>query len=618
MNPKKTLLMGNEALAQGALEAGVTVATGYPGTPSSEIIETLANHTQDNLYVEWSINEKVALEVAAAASLAGLRSVCVMKQNGVNVASDFLLHLAISGTRGGIVLITCDDPGALSSMNEQDSRYFAKLVEIPLLEPATFQHAIDMTKWAFDLSEILKTIVMVRSTTRLSHGMGTVIPGALPDIPRKAHFEHDGPLLDYETGPVTCAPVVKKHEILQKKLEKAHALFNSSPFNVYTGPEKPDLLVITSGVATLYSKEAVHNLNLSNSVGVLSIGTTYPLPVDTIIKYLSTTEAVLFVEEVAPFIEESVKALIADVHDKPLKFYGKNNVMPKAGELNPDIVTNALSTIFDIPVIKKDISTLAPQRKLTFCAGCPHRASLWSIHKVLEKNGQYGFVCGDIGCYTMDIFSEFRTIKTIHSMGSGIGLASGFGKLDQFGLDQPVLAVCGDSTFFHAAIPALINAVHNSSNLILVVLDNKGTAMTGFQPHPGLPVDAVGNKAPSVDIADVCKGIGADVTVVNPFDLEKTQKILHDLMKKSGVRVLVLSQVCALSSEKKEYTVYVDENLCKGGYGCNKPCTQMFCCPGLVWDKEKEVTCIDEVICVGCGVCVDICPVGAIKKEEIP
>lgn len=609
--------MGNEALAQGALEAGVTVATGYPGTPSSEIIETLAHHTQDNLYVEWSINEKVALEVAAAASLAGLRSVCVMKQNGVNVASDFLLHLAISGTRGGIVLITCDDPGALSSMNEQDSRYFAKLVEIPLLEPATFQHAIDMTKWAFDLSEILQTIVMVRSTTRLSHAMGTVTPGTLPDTPKKARFEHDGALLDYETGPVTCAPVVKKHETLQKKLEKAHALFNSSPFNEYTGPESPDLLIITSGITTLYSKEAVYNLNLQDTVGVLSVGTTYPLPADTILNHVKTTETVLFVEEVAPFIEEGVKALCADVPNA-VTFYGKNNIMPTAGELTPDIVTTALSEICDIPVPKKNFSKIAPQRKLTFCAGCPHRASLWSIHKILKKNGQYGFVCGDIGCYTMDIFSEYRTIKTIHSMGSGIGLASGFGKLDQFGLDQPVLAVCGDSTFFHAAIPALINAVHNSSNLILVVLDNKGTAMTGFQPHPGLPVDTLGNKAPSVDIATVCTSIGAHVTVVDPFDLEKTEKTLLNLLKKSGVRVLILRQVCALSSkQEKKYMVYVDEDMCKGKYGCSKPCTQVFCCPGLVWDKEKEVTKIDEVICVECGVCTDICPVGAIKKEEI-
>ncbi|MEK7827706.1 MAG: indolepyruvate ferredoxin oxidoreductase, partial [Thermodesulfobacteriota bacterium] len=251
----EVLLMGNEAIARGALEAGVRVAAGYPGTPSSEIIETLSRFSEaGKLYVEWSTNEKVAMEVAAAASFAGLRSLCVMKQNGVNVASDFLLHLTGSGTRGGMVLVTCDDPGALSSVNEGESRHFARLMEIPLIEPADFQEAKEMTRWAFDLSEQIRNVVMVRSVTRMSHASGNVVLGTLPTLKGKAEFLCDGPVSDPERGPVISAPVVAKHRLQQEKLRKATALFEESPFNAYSGPEKPELLIITSSACMLYSR----------------------------------------------------------------------------------------------------------------------------------------------------------------------------------------------------------------------------------------------------------------------------------------------------------------------------------------------------------------------------
>lgn len=636
------LLMGNEAFARGALEAGASVAAAYPGTPSSEIVETLSKTAHSrNMYVEWSVNEKVALEVCAAASFAGLRSVCAMKQNGVNVASDFLLHLSLSGTRGGIVLISCDDPGAYSSMNEEDSRFFARFLEIPLLEPGTFQQAKDMTKWAFDLSETLKSIVMIRSVTRLSHGSGTVVPGVLPEEQVDAVFHHDGDLLDVVTGPVTCAPVVLKHELQQEKLKEAQKIFEKCPFNEYTGVEHPDLLIITSGVCSLYSKEAVHELQLENDVGILTLGTTYPLPVDLVKKNLCRTNTILIVEEILPFIEEQVKVIAAEMaSDIGVKiFYGKKEgTIPAVGELNPDKVMTALSKICGVPyqapeghAQKKALTSLILDRGLTFCPGCPHRASFWSINKVLTQNDRQGFVCGDIGCYTLDIFCGFRTLKTIHSMGSGVGLASGFGKLSQFGMDQPVLAVCGDSTFFHAVIPALINAVHHESDITVIVLDNYSTAMTGFQPHPGLSVDAVGNTVPAVDIAEVCRAVGADVAVTDPFDLEETQKVLGRMIQKKGVHVLILRQTCLLSLEKKKedesekeegkkrrYTIHIDKEKCIGeSYECNRLCTQVFCCPGLVWDEKEKVSQIDEVVCTGCGVCESICPVRAIIKEEV-
>ena len=264
----EVLLMGNEAIARGALEAGVRVAAGYPGTPSSEIIETLSRFAEPGrLYVEWSTNEKVAMEVAAAASFAGLRSLCVMKQNGVNVASDFLLHLTGSGTRGGMVLVTCDDPGALSSVNEGESRHFARLMEIPLIEPADFQEAKEMTRWAFALSEEIRSIVVLRSVTRMSHASGNVILGALPPAGGKAEFLCDGPITDPERGPMISAPVIEKHRLQQEKIGKAVALFETSPFNAYSGPERPELLIVTSSACTLYSREAVSLLGAEGEGG---------------------------------------------------------------------------------------------------------------------------------------------------------------------------------------------------------------------------------------------------------------------------------------------------------------------------------------------------------------
>ncbi|HOW57813.1 MAG TPA: hypothetical protein PKZ12_07405, partial [Smithellaceae bacterium] len=385
---KVVLYMGNEAIARGALEAGVNVACGYPGTPSSEVVESLSKVTTErNLYVEWSTNEKVALEVAAAASFASLRSLCVMKQNGVNVASDFLLHLTASGTRGGLVLVTCEDPGALSSVNEGESRYFARMLEIPLLEPATFQEAKDMTKWAFELSEKIHNVVMLRSVTRLSHASGNVICGRLPAKNSKAHFDYSGSMMDPLRGPVVSTPVVPKHTIQQKKLAETANLFEKILCNYYEGPKKPELLVITSSACYLYSREAIGMLGLQKRVGILKLGSTWPLPPQLLKKHLKAAGKVLIVEEVLSFLEENVKTLYAGCAKEigVKAFYGKNDgTIPSVGELNPDIVAAALGKIFRIkykPVADdyahamQEIEKIIPLRQQTFCAGCPHRAS---------------------------------------------------------------------------------------------------------------------------------------------------------------------------------------------------------------------------------------------------
>lgn len=648
----KVLFLGNEAIARGALEAGVAVVSGYPGTPSSEIIEMLASVAgQKKLYVEWSVNEKVALEVAAAASFAGLRSMAVMKQNGVNVASDFLLHLTASGTRGGLVLVSCEDPGALSSVNEGESRHFARMLEIPLLEPSDFQEAKDITKWAFELSEAIGNVVMLRSVTRMSHASGNVLCGKLPVRSRKAKFTYDGPVMDSQTGPLMSAPVVAKHLLHLQKLKIVEALFEKSPFNQYLGPAKPELLLLTSSVCFLYAKEAVEMLGLQKRAGLLKLATTWPLPAQLIATHLKKTNNVMIVEEVMPFLEENVKVLASGMARRIgiKNFFGKyEGILPSVGELNPDIVADAILKIPFVASLKKDkanssclpqirngqdeaylaearkAAALLPVREQTFCAGCPHRASFWNIANAIALDGRQGFVCGDIGCYSMAALSPatgYHTMPTLHSMGSGAGLASGFARLRQFGLNRPILTVCGDSTFYHAAIPALINAQHNRADITFIVLDNAGTAMTGFQPHPGLQFTAMKEPAPSVDIAAICQAIGLKVAISDPFDLSATSKILTSFLAEKGtVKALILRQACALSPEKKGkklFQVKVREELCLGdACGCNRLCTRIFRCPALTWDKDKKKAAVDEVICAGCGVCASICPRQAIEKIQ--
>lgn len=622
------LLMGNEAIARGALEAGVAVAAAYPGTPSTEIVETLATAGEElNLYVEWSVNEKVALETAVAASFSGLRGLTAMKQNGLNVALDFLSNLSVTGIKGGLVLVVCDDPGAISSTNEQDSRYVAKGLDLPLLEPATFQEAKDMTKWAFELSEEISNVCIVRSVTRISHGRGNVRLGKLSRGSKQAHFDTSG-------KPYAAIGMVsKRHKVLHQNLAKTMELYNSSPFNWYVGPRKPELLIVTCGSGWFYSLEAVKMLSLEKRVGILKLGTTWPLPKELVAQHMLENKKILVVEEIDPFLEHNLKEIAADLSPgRTWTFYGKESgSIEPFGEMNPDIVIQALANIFNVKYLPREVNyekkcaeivnEYVPHRELQYCAGCPHRAAFWAIKDALKLKGGDPIVTGDIGCYGMACgpTGYFQT-KTMHSMGSGTGIASGLGKLGQFGSNQPVLATCGDSTFFHAAMPALINAMHSESNLILIFFDNAGTAMTGFQPHPGTDKNAFGKPAPKADIESLCHALGIPVVVTDPYDVNATREsFLRILQDEKKTRVIICRRECALiraREGKPLYKVFVDPAKCIGeACGCARLCVRVFKCPGLSWNRDTKKAEIAEGICTHCGVCADVCPRSAIIRE---
>jgi indolepyruvate ferredoxin oxidoreductase alpha subunit len=625
------LLMGNEAIARGALEAGVGVATAYPGTPSSEIIASLAEvaHTR-GLYVEWSVNEKVAAEVAAAAALSGVRSITAMKQNGLNVALDFLANLAVTGVNKGMVLMVGDDPGGLSSTNEQDSRHVARALDLPLLEPATFQEAKDMTRWAFELSEQIANVCMLRSVTRISHARGNVVLGALPAAEKHAHFDTSRSY----TGIAGAA--TGYHAATHETLKRIAGIYESSPFNSYLGPEKPDLLIAACGSGWLYAMEAVRTLSLEGSVGVLKLGTTWPLPPEFLKAHLARAETILVVEEIDAFLETNLKAFIIDnLPGRGYRFFGKasGHITPY-GEVNVDLVIRAVTDVMGIDYRPRDaayeaksrevLTDFVPPRGLQFCAGCPHRATYWAIKDALRMTGSDGVVAGDIGCYTMGIRpTGFSQIRTVYAMGSGMGLASGLGKLDLFGFRQPVIAMSGDSTFFHAVVPALLNAVHSEADVVLVLLDNAGTAMTGFQPHPGTPKDAAGDARPEISIEKLCAAIGIDVTVVDPYDTEATRDAFIEVLGRKGkTRMVISRRECALiraSMLKGPIArVHVDADRCFGDdCGCNRYCTRVFKCPGVIWDRASGKARIDEAVCSGCGVCASVCPQSAIIGEAV-
>ncbi|MEJ2716432.1 MAG: thiamine pyrophosphate-dependent enzyme [Deltaproteobacteria bacterium] len=553
-------LLGNEAIVQGALEAGVSFAAGYPGTPSSEIIERLAERARDlNLYVEWSTNEKVATEGAAAAAFSGLRSMAAMKNAGLSVALDFLTHLSLTGLGdlgGALVVAVCDDPDAHSSGDETDSRWIAKFAYTPLLEPSSVSEAREMVRSAFDLSERHKCSVMLRSYTRLSHGSSLVELAEIEKSDRRAHSETDACITPYLAKP--------KHDLTLRRLDRIREEFEQWPFNEYHGPEKPRLVIVASGSGVQCALEAIELLGLEESVGLLKLTTLWPFPKQFVQEHLKGVREVLVVEEVDPFVESHVKETLFDGDESGQNVWGRQSGhIPDFGEINPDRVLAALSEILGIEFksrsasygkrVEEAVDKLLISRGLTWCAGCPHRASFWSLNKAIKGAKIDAYVTGDIGCYTLDVFPEGKCqMNLLHAMGSSLGLAAGLGQLGRFGHQQPIVSICGDSTFFHSAIPALINAVYNNSNLVHIVLDNEATAMTGFQAHPGVGYNAMGDPAKRVDIEKLCAALDVPVETIDPFDIKAAIRTMRDLIKREeGVRVLTMKRACDLLRMKR-------------------------------------------------------------------
>ena len=543
---RSTIMSGNEAIARGALEAGVGFCASYPGTPSTEIATSLFEVADKfDIYVEWSTNEKVAMETAAAASWMGIPALCSMKSLGLNVASDFLLNLNLSGSgKGGLIIVVCDDPKGHSSSNEQDSRFYAKAAKIPLLEPSTYQEAKDATREAFILSQKYQVPVLVRSTTRLSHSRGLVLTGTIPTKKKKTQELPDR-LYNVPSPHL-------KHRDLLEKMDKVEKDFEGSSFNVGTNIEDVSLLVLSSGISSMYIKEAMQYLE-SDKIGHLNLVTTYPLPRKFVTNLMKSVDRVLFVEENDPFLEDEIRSLSVEANERPQFFGKRTGHVPRYGEMNVDVVLAALLKLTGheskVPAEKESqASGLIIDRPLTFCAGCTHRNFYWAIRTVKKRLGGKLVVAGDIGCYSLGVFYD-EAMDTMQAMGSGIGVGTGLGQLQRFGFDSKVVSVAGDSTFFHACLPGLINAKHKNADLTFVILDNGTTAMTGFQVHPGSHTQAKNLRR--VQIEKLVSAIEPDYfSTGNAVDIKSLTDLLHYTLQKEGLKVLLLDSVCRLEETK--------------------------------------------------------------------
>ncbi|MEA3279722.1 MAG: indolepyruvate ferredoxin oxidoreductase subunit alpha [Thermodesulfobacteriota bacterium] len=604
-NPgKKMLLLGNEAIARGAIEAGVAVATTYPGTPSSEIsLNPFQISRESDLYFEYSTNEKVALEVAAATANSGVRSLCIMKHVGMNVASDALMTLAYVGVKGGLVIITADDPFMFSSQNEQDNRYYAVLSSLSMLEPSSIEEAKDMIGYAFDLSEELQEPVIFRTTTRINHSNAVVALGEIKKRITTGDFQKDP--FNYVTVPAVSR---KLHAKLLKNLEKAETISEKSKYNFITGDG--NLGIICNGVSYNYVYDALNDLNLKDRAKILRIGFSHPMPGAMIKDFLKGCEKVLVVEEGEPYMEESVKAL-AQEEKLTLTIRGKGkDLFSPLYEFNPGLVRRCIAEYFGVaftPAAVPDLSDIPeiPMRPPTLCAGCSHRATFYEIKKASE--GMETICPVDIGCYTLGFLPPLSMGDFLICMGSSVGTSCGFSKVTQ----KKVIGLIGDSTFFHSGIPGLVNAVFNNHNFTLVILDNETTAMTGHQPHPGVDMKKLNLDGYNrVSIEKVVKSLGVPhVSVIRPYNVQKSIKAIKEALDVKGVSVIISRQMCTLYAKSlkklKALPFYISDK-CKN----HRTCVNELACPAFYIQDERVK--IDPVMCVGCAVCAQICPEKAI------
>ena len=594
----KKLMSGNEAAAQGAWEAGVSFAAAYPGTPSTEILENIALF-KDDVIAEWAPNEKVALESAIGASIAGARALSSMKMVGVNVAADPLFSFAYSGVTGGMVLVSGDDPGMHSSQNEQDNRHYAPFAKIPMLEPSDSQECRDMMRAAFEISENFDLPLLFRMTTRVCHSKGLVEPGERTETPYKPYVKN---LAKFDLVPATSRRLRVE---LEKKLQRLAEFSETCEFNrvEWNGPK---IGIVTSGVGYQYAREV-----FGDTASYLKLGLTFPLPAEKIRAFAERVDVLYVVEEVEPYLENEIKRL-------GLACVGKEK-LPNTGELNPDIVRSAF--FGTEPEIVEGDADMLVGRPPVLCAGCPHRGFFAMLRDSTLK--QKVMIAGDIGCYGLGGADPLNAKDLCICMGSAPAIAHGAQKIfDRFDSERKVVATVGDSTFFHTGIPALIDMLYNRSNAILCVLDNRITGMTGQQENPGTGRTLQGMETPAISIEEVCRALGAEnVRTVSPRELQEVRKTLKWAYKTEGPVVIVVRWPCVLKkldaeeqaqfkSEKIPYVVNADE--CTGCMSCIN-----IGCPAISFDKEQEIAAIDQEACIGCSVCAQVCNLDAIAPKEL-
>ncbi len=590
---KKEYVMGNGAIALGALSAGVNLIAGYPGTPSSEIIETAAKYKSDGVYIEWSVNEKAAMEVAAGAAYSGARAMVTMKQVGLNVASDPLMSLVYVGVKGGLVVVAADDPGPISSQTEQDTRMFAEFARIPVFDPTSPEEAYQMIRDAFDYSEKYHTPVLFRPTTRVCHAYASVEWEENP-APKK----YEGFVKDSSKWVIFPRLSYANHAMIEKRNPEIGNDFSEYKFNAVSGSGRK--AVFAGGVSYAYAKEYLRD---RQDVRLVKIGTPYPFPEKFALNILKEVEEVLCFEELSPYIETQLQRL-AGVHKLSVKIYGKttgNGIL--SGENSAETAAEIIGSFLgDAPAEKPDLSDMPPLpvRPPVLCAGCPHRASFYAVKKAMA--GRKAYFCGDIGCYTLGNAAPLDMTDTCLCMGAGITIAQGFNHLDK---DAVSFAFVGDSTFFASGITGTVNAVYNEADMILCVLDNSTTAMTGHQPHPGTGRNMMGDIIEKIDIVKILEGIGLKkVVTVNPFDLEEAVAAVKECAEIKGVKAIIFKAPC-IAVTKPNGKMEISEKCVQ----CKK-CIKEIGCPAIIINDGKVA--IDGSLCTGCGLCAEICPTKAI------
>jgi indolepyruvate ferredoxin oxidoreductase alpha subunit len=600
----RMLMLGNEAIARGALEAGVAFASTYPGTPSSEISLNLFQVARETeLYFEYSTNEKVALEVAAAAANAGVRAMCMMKHVGVNVAADALMTLAYVGTRAGLVIVSADDPYMFSSQNEQDNRYYGKLSGLPVLEPSSVAEAKEMVPYAFELSEKLNEPVILRTTTRINHSTAVVALGPLVTPAPRGHFDKDP--FSFVTVPAVSR---KLHVRLLENLARAEELSNTSPYNFEQGDGAWG--IICNGVSYAYAADALQDLNIEARARILRIGCSHPLPRARVKAFLAACEKVLVVEEGEPFMEEAVKA-VAQEAGLTLPIRGKaEDLFSRLYEFEPAMVRRVIASYFGVnyePPAPPDLADVPemPPRPPSLCAGCSHRATFYAVKKATE--GLDTIHPSDIGCYTLGFLPPLSMGDFVICMGASTGSAGGFAQVT----DQKVISFIGDSTFFHSGIPGLINAVFNQHNITLIILDNRTTAMTGHQPNPGVDMKELNLEGYGhIAIEPLVKALGVShVTTIKPYNLKKSIAAIREAVLFEGVSVVIAKEKCTLYAKALKQLhgkAFQITDRCRN----HRNCINGLGCPAFFLEGDRVH--IDPDICTGCAVCAQTCPEHAI------